>query len=87
MRWSMVVVLWLASMPASLRRVHCRRICREGERVSDACNGFNFKTLAGCAYELFKTTRYTLRRVACRRRTDSVSEGRSSGRRTRRIGG
>ncbi len=54
MRWSMVVVLWLASMPAFAQEGALQAdLRREGERVSDACNGFNFKTLAGCAYELF----------------------------------
>jgi hypothetical protein len=54
MRWSVAVVLWLASTLVLAQEGGLQAdFRREGERVSDACNGFNFKTMAGCAYELF----------------------------------
>jgi hypothetical protein len=54
MRWSVAVVLWLASTLVLAQEGGLQAdFRREGERVSDACNAFNFKTVAGCAYELF----------------------------------
>ena len=53
MRWSVVVVvLWVASAAAqeSMLQAEFRR---EGERASDACKDFSFKTVPGCAYEIF----------------------------------
>jgi len=47
-----VVVLWVASAAAqeSMLQAEFRR---EGERASDACKDFSFKTVPGCAYEIF----------------------------------
>ena len=53
MRGSVVVVLlWVASAAAqeSMLQAEFRR---EGERASDACKDFSFKTVPGCAYEVF----------------------------------
>jgi hypothetical protein len=54
MRWGLLVVLWLAGTFAfaqeSMLQAEFRR---EGERVSDACKDFAFKTVPGCAIELF----------------------------------
>ncbi|HXC44626.1 MAG TPA: hypothetical protein VNY51_14035 [Candidatus Dormibacteraeota bacterium] len=54
MRWSLVFVLMLMSALAwaqeSMMRAEFRR---EGERVKDACKDFGFKTVPGCAYEIF----------------------------------
>ena len=54
MRWGVLVLLSLASTFAvaqeSMLRAEFRR---EGERVSDACKDFGFKTVPGCAIELF----------------------------------
>jgi hypothetical protein len=54
MRWSLVVVFWVASSLAwaqeSLLHAELRR---EGERVSEACDTFGLKLLTGCAYTLF----------------------------------
>lgn len=53
MRWSVAVLLWLASTLALAQEsaLHAD-FRREGERVSDACS-FSFKALPGCAYTLF----------------------------------
>lgn len=54
MRWSVVVLLWLASTMAFAQEGKLQAdFRREGERVADACNGFNFTMVPGCAYELF----------------------------------
>jgi hypothetical protein len=55
MRWSVVLaLLWLGATVAwaqeSMLQAEFRR---EGERASDACKDFGFKTVPGCAYELF----------------------------------
>lgn len=54
MRWTWIIVLWLAATSAwaqeSMLQAEFRR---EGERASDACKDFGFKTVPGCAYELF----------------------------------
>ncbi len=53
MRWSLVVMLWLASSLALAQESGLQaEFRREGERVSDACS-FNFKAAPGCAYALF----------------------------------
>jgi hypothetical protein len=55
MRRSVVVLLlWLAPTMALAQEGGLQAdFRREGERVADACNGFNFKMVPGCAYELF----------------------------------
>lgn len=54
MRWSAVVLLWLASTTALAQEGKLQAdFRREGERVADACNEFSFKLVTGCAYELF----------------------------------
>ena len=54
MRWIVAVVLWLASTLALAQENFLQAdFRRESERVSDACKGFNFKTIPGCAIELF----------------------------------
>src|ERR1017187_8102769 len=54
MRWSVVVLLWLASTVALAQEGKLQAdFRREGERVTDACNEFSFKLVTGCAYELF----------------------------------
>ena len=54
MRWSLVVALWLAATFAvaqeSMLQAEFRR---ERERVGDACKTFSFKSVPGCAIELF----------------------------------
>lgn len=53
MRWSVVlVVLCVASAAAQEGMLHAE-FRREGERASDACKDFSFKTVPGCAYEIF----------------------------------
>jgi hypothetical protein len=58
MRWSVVVLLWLASMGAMIPCAGAQEnwlqadFRREGERMSDACKG-GFKAAPGCAIELF----------------------------------
>jgi len=69
MRWSVVVVLlWVASAAAqeSMLQAEFRR---EGERASDACKDFSFKTVPGCAYEVFTDHPLHIAAEACRRRT------------------
>ena len=53
MRWSTVLVVWIASGFALAQEsaLHAE-LRREGERVSDACK-FSFKAVPGCAYTLF----------------------------------
>ena len=54
MRWSVVVLLWLASTMAVAQEGMLRAdFRREGERATGACNEFNFTLVTGCAYELF----------------------------------
>ncbi len=58
MRWSVVVLLWLASLFAMTQCALAQEnwlqadFRREGERVGDACKG-GFKAAPGCAIELF----------------------------------
>ena len=53
MRWSVVVVLWLASTLALAQESGMQaQLRRERERVSDACR-FNLKAVPGCGYSLF----------------------------------
>jgi hypothetical protein len=58
MRRSVVVLLWLASMGATIPSARAQEnwlqadFRREGERVGDACKG-GFKAAPGCAIELF----------------------------------
>jgi len=54
MRWSFLLMLLCASitMPAQESPLHAE-LRREGERVSDACGTFSFKSVPGCAYTLF----------------------------------
>ncbi len=53
MRWSVAVVLWLASTLASAQESGMQaQLRREGERVADACH-FSFKAVGSCAYTLF----------------------------------
>jgi len=54
MRWSVVVLLWLVSTIAAAQEGMLHADFRgEGERVTGACNEFNFTLVTGCAYELF----------------------------------
>jgi hypothetical protein len=54
MRWGLLMVLWLAGTFASAQESMVgAEFRREGERVSDACHDFGFKTAPGCAIELF----------------------------------
>ena len=54
MRRSVVLLLWLVSTMALAQEGMLQAdFRREGERVADACQGFNFKTVPGCAIELF----------------------------------
>lgn len=54
MRWSIVLVLLLAPIFSSAQESFLHAdFRREGERVSDACGKFSFKTVPGCAYTLF----------------------------------
>jgi hypothetical protein len=54
MRRSLVMVLWLAGTFAAAQETMLQAdFRREGERVSDACKDFGFKTVPGCAIELF----------------------------------
>jgi hypothetical protein len=54
MRWSAVVVVLLASTAAwSQEGMLQAEFRREGERASDACRDFGFKTVPGCAIEFF----------------------------------
>jgi hypothetical protein len=53
MRWSVAVVLWLASTLALAQESGMQaQLRREGERVADACH-FSFKALGSCGYTLF----------------------------------
>jgi hypothetical protein len=54
MRWSAALVFWLVSVLALAQEgwLHAD-FRRESERVSDACKSFSFKTVPGCAIELF----------------------------------
>jgi hypothetical protein len=54
MRWSALVVLWLAGTFAMAQEGPLQAdFRRERERASDACGTFSFKTVPGCAIELF----------------------------------
>src|ERR1035438_3206140 len=54
MRWSVVVLLWLASTVALAQEGKLQAdFRREGERVTDACNEMRVKPWTGCTYELF----------------------------------
>jgi hypothetical protein len=54
MRWSVLVVLWLAATLAVAQEGALQAdFRREGERVGDACKDFSFKAVPGCAIELF----------------------------------
>ena len=93
MRWSVVVVLWLASLCATTQFALSQEnwlqadFRRESERVSDACGTFSVKAVPGCAIDSSPTIHCTLRREACRRRTALVWVPHSSPPRTPRIGG
>ena len=53
MRWSVAVVLWLASTLALAQESGMQaQFRREGERVADACH-FSIKSMGSCAYTLF----------------------------------
>ncbi len=54
MRWSVVLLLWLACTMALAQEGKLQAdFRRESERVADACNEFGIKLVTGCAYELF----------------------------------
>lgn len=54
MRWSAVLVLWVASsLAVAQESTFHAEMRREGERVSEACDTFGLKLLTGCAYTLF----------------------------------
>src|SRR5258708_3967990 len=59
MRWSWLAAVWIAVMMAVAQIAWTQESAlhadfrRESERVSDACKGFNFKAVPGCAIELF----------------------------------
>ena len=54
MRWSVILVLWLASTLAWAQESPLQgELRREGERVSEACGTFSFKAVPGCGYTLF----------------------------------
>lgn len=54
MRWSGVIVLSLVGTFAAAQESRMRaEFRREGERVSDACKDFSFKSVPGCAYTVF----------------------------------
>jgi len=54
MRWSLLVLLCFAPSIASAQESQLHAdFRREGERVGDACGGFKFSVVPGCAYELF----------------------------------
>jgi hypothetical protein len=54
MRWSVLLVLWLAAVSALAQEGGLQGEFRtEGVRVSGACKGFNFKAVPGCAIALF----------------------------------
>lgn len=54
MRWSLVALLGLACLPAFAQEGRLQAdFRRESERVADACKDFGFKTVPGCAIELF----------------------------------
>src|SRR5258708_39867439 len=59
MRWTESVLLWLSAaitittMAMAQESALHADFRRESERVSDACKGFNFKAVPGCAIELF----------------------------------
>jgi hypothetical protein len=54
MRWSAVLVLWLAATLGVAQEgwLHAD-FRRESERVADACKAFSLPGMGGCAYELF----------------------------------
>lgn len=58
MRWR-TALLWITAILGSAQFGFAQEgwlqadFRREGERVSDACKGFNFKAIPGCAIELF----------------------------------
>src|ERR1700683_24351 len=53
MRWTWLIVLGLAGTLAFAQESRLQAECRrEGERASDACKNFGFKTVPGCAYEI-----------------------------------
>ncbi|MBZ5679732.1 MAG: hypothetical protein LAO24_06480 [Acidobacteriia bacterium] len=54
MRWSALVVLWLAAAAVWAQEGALQAdFRREGEHFSEACGKFGLKTVAGCAVELF----------------------------------
>jgi hypothetical protein len=54
MRWSLLIFLVVASGPIwAQESVLHAEFRREGERVSDACGTFSFKSVPGCGYTLF----------------------------------
>ena len=55
MRWSLaIVIICLAALSAAQTESYTHAdFRREGERVSEACGKFSFKTVPGCAYTLF----------------------------------
>ena len=53
MRWSVALVLWLASTLALAEGGLAGDFRREADHFHDACGTFAFKTVAGCAIELF----------------------------------
>ena len=54
MRWSVLLVLMTAPAVASAQESPlAAELRREGERVSDACGTFSFKSVPGCGYTLF----------------------------------
>jgi hypothetical protein len=54
MQWRWLIVLGLAGTFAAAQEsmLHAE-FRREGERAGDACKDFSFKTVPGCAYEIF----------------------------------
>ena len=54
MRWSVLILILLSSVAALAQESRLQAdFRREGERVTDACNKFDFSLVTGCAYELF----------------------------------
>jgi hypothetical protein len=54
MRCSLLLLLWLAgTFAAAQESMMQAEFRREAERVSDACKDFGFKSVPGCAYEIF----------------------------------
>ncbi|MFZ1007041.1 MAG: hypothetical protein WAN65_09400, partial [Candidatus Sulfotelmatobacter sp.] len=54
MRWSLIVLISMMVASASAQEGALQaEFRRESERVTDACKSFDFKSVPGCAIELF----------------------------------